>query len=98
MKPNPGGIITGDEIVNREQEINSIWRALEVQSVVLISERRVGKTSVLRKMEVNPQNDWTPILYWVEGKRHPIEFVEGLYETLIGKGMIEDRFKKLKTI
>lgn len=96
MKPNPGGIITGEAIIDRENEINEIWHALENQSVVLTSERRVGKTSVLRKMEENPKNDWIPILYMVESKWHPIEFVEGLYETLIEKEVLKDKFHKLK--
>jgi hypothetical protein len=98
MRPNPGGIITGDAIVDREKDIKKIWSALQNQSVVLSSERRVGKTSVLRKMEENPKNDWTPILYWVEGKWHPIEFIEGLYQRTLEKGMIEDKFFNLKKL
>jgi len=96
MKPNPGGVITGDAIVDREKEINSIWRALQNQSVVITSERRVGKTSILRKMEENPRDDWQPILYIVEGKKHPIEFIEGLYEELVKKDLLKVKFHKLK--
>lgn len=96
MKPNPGGIITGDAIIDREQEIDLIWRALQGKSVVLTSERRVGKTSVLRKMAENPKNGWTPILYWVEGKGHPIEFVEGLYDLILEEGVLKDKFHNLK--
>jgi hypothetical protein len=51
MKPNPGGTLTGEAILNREKEIESIWRALQNQSVVVTSGGRVGKTSILRKME-----------------------------------------------
>ncbi len=96
MKPNPGGIITGEAIIDREQTIEKIWLALEKQSVVLTSERRVGKTSVLRKMQDNPKNGWNPVLYMVEGKWHPIEFVEGLYELLLENNIIGDKFHKLK--
>ncbi len=96
MKPNPGGIITGEAIIDREQKIEEIWRALDNQSAVLISERRVGKTSVLRKMQENPKNNWIPVLYHVEGKWHPVEFIEGLYELLLGNNIIGDKFHKLK--
>ena len=96
MKPNPGGIITGEAIIDRNTEIDAIWNALKNQSVVLMSERRVGKTSVLRKMEENPKDGWAPILYLVEGKWHPIEFVEGLYDTLLTRGMFENKFHQLK--
>jgi hypothetical protein len=98
MKPNPGGIITGEAIIDREAEIASIWNALQGQSVVIASERRVGKTSVLRKMVEHPQDGWTPVLYWVEGKHHPIEFVEGLYEILLKLGIVEDKLHKLKKL
>ncbi len=96
MKPNPGGTLAGEAILNREKEIESIWRALQNQSVVVTSERRVGKTSILRKMEENPEDGWSPILYLVEGKEHPVEFVEGLYETLVEKKLLKNKFHKLK--
>lgn len=96
MKPNPGGTITGNAIVDRVKEIKSIWRALENQGVVLISERRVGKTSVLRKMEEHPKDDWHPVLYIVEGKEHPADFVEGLYLELLKSDILKDKFIKLK--
>ena len=96
MKPNPGGVITGDAIVDREEEIKSIWRALQNQSVVIISERRVGKTSILRKMEENPRNGWIPILYLIEGKQHPVEFIEGLYEELLKNDLLKGKFHKLR--
>ncbi len=96
MKPNPGGILKGNAIVDRDKEVKTIWRALQNQSVVLISERRVGKTSILRKMEENPQDEWNPVLYWVEGKESPAEFVEGLYEEILRKELLKDKFYKLK--
>ena len=98
MRPNPGGILIGNEIIDRESEIENIWRALSNQSVVLVSERRVGKTCVLRKMEENPKDGWSPIIFWVEGKHLPIEFVEGLYDNLVQKGMFTDKFHGLKKL
>jgi len=96
VKPNPGGLLKGEAIVDRGKEIASIWSALQNQSVVISSERRVGKTSILRKMEERPSDGWIPILYFVEGKEHPVEFVEGLYEELLKKNLRKDIFHKLK--
>ncbi|MCP4135306.1 MAG: hypothetical protein GY754_30335 [bacterium] len=48
-------------------------------------------------MAANPQNNWSPILYFVEGKQHPIEFVEGLYEELLAKAILKDKFHQLKS-
>jgi hypothetical protein len=52
-----------------------MWNTLENQSIVLVSERRIGKTSVIRKMEKEPREGWYPIYLVVEGVRSPTEFV-----------------------
>jgi hypothetical protein len=79
MKANPGGTVTGEAIIGREAEIADLWFKLQTRSVVLSAERRVGKTSILRKMWERPQADWTPVLVYVESARHPIECVEAIY-------------------
>jgi hypothetical protein len=89
MRANPGGILAPDEVIGRDQLIAEIWKALAVQSVVLTSERRIGKTSVIRKMaeEVSPTEVFA-VLRDVEGLRTPEEFVEAIYsdvETQLGK-------------
>jgi hypothetical protein len=80
MRANPGGVLASSEVIGRDQLIAEIWRVLEVQSVVLTSERRIGKTSVIRKMadEVSPA-ETLAILRDVEGLRTPEEFVEAVY-------------------
>jgi hypothetical protein len=89
MRANPGGVLASDEVVGRDQLIADIWRALEVQSVVLTSERRIGKTSVIRKMaeQASPAQSLA-ILRDIEGLRTPEEFVEAVYsdvEKQLGK-------------
>ena len=79
MKANPGGPVTGNAIIGREKEISQIWRTLQIRSVLLASERRVGKTCVLRKMADHPVDGWTPVQAFVESARHPIECVEKIY-------------------
>ncbi len=80
MRANPGGVLASNEVVGRDELIAEIWRALEVQSVVLTSERRIGKTSVIRKMagQVRPA-ETLAILRDIEGLRTPDEFVEAVY-------------------
>jgi AAA+ ATPase superfamily predicted ATPase len=91
MKPNPGGIIKGEAIVDRENEIESLWNDLQTRSIVLASERRVGKTSVLRKMYEHPNHGWIPVIYWVERVREPIDFIQGLYDALTEEGILEEK-------
>src|ERR1700674_848397 len=79
MKANPGGTVTGGAIIGRQVEIADIWRKLETRSVVLSAERRVGKTSILRKISEQPRDSWKAILVLVESARHPIDCVEAIY-------------------
>lgn len=49
MKANPGGEISPSDTVGRDKLINRLWETLAHQSVVLVSERRMGKTTVVKK-------------------------------------------------
>ncbi len=41
--------------------------------------RRIGKTSIMRKMLENPGEGWAPIFVLVESVQHPIECVQYIY-------------------
>ena len=58
MKANPGGTIHPSSIVGRDLLITLIWKRLEQQCVLLNAERRIGKTSVIRKMVDQPPQGW----------------------------------------
>ena len=80
MKANPGGTIGLTEIVGRDILVQRLWRILEGQSLVLTSERRIGKTCVIRKMkEERPDPNIVCVLRDIEELRSPQEFVEALY-------------------
>jgi AAA+ ATPase superfamily predicted ATPase len=90
MKANPGGHIEPANVVGRDDFIKAIWGILEQQSVVLTAERRIGKTSILNKMEAEnkaSQNNSFTKKYLIfkgdlEGFRSPLEFVEWLYKEI----------------
>jgi AAA+ ATPase superfamily predicted ATPase len=82
MKANPGGTVTGDGIIGRSSELAELWNKLQKRSVLLSAERRVGKTSLLRKMTEEPPSGWTPLLIFVESARHPIDCVEAMYDVV----------------
>ncbi len=80
MKANPGGVLADDDVIGRDALIDFLWRVLDRQSIVLTSERRVGKTSVIRKM-VNSADaaDKVCLLRDIESLRSAGEFIEGIY-------------------
>lgn len=75
MRTNPGGVLKPDEVVGRDAVIEQLWRILQRQSVLLTAERRMGKTSVIRKMA---QEQSPKLLKYrdLEGIQTPLEFTE----------------------
>lgn len=82
MKANPGGNIDPKFVVGRDGLIQSIWEALEQQSIRLNAERRIGKTSVIRKMQAEPTAGWSPVYQDLERIHSPEEFAREVYETV----------------
>ena len=80
FKVNPGGQIAPAEVVGREELIASLWDRLRQQSLIFSGERRIGKSSILKKMTSEPPADMLPIYRDLEGIRTPIEFVEAVWQ------------------
>jgi hypothetical protein len=76
MKALPGGMIAPTEVVGRDRLIERLWAALERQSLVLTAERRMGKTTVIRKMTAEPKAGLRAVSLDVEGVSTPAELVE----------------------
>ena len=82
MRANPGGELGLDEVVGRDSLIRGLWRTLELQSVVLIAERRIGKTSVIKKMVAECPEGRVALFRDVEGLDTPSAFAERVYHDL----------------
>ena len=59
--PSTGGAVSPNNIIGRDKEINLFWSKLEKQGLTLFAERRLGKSSILRKMEADGQKGFIPI-------------------------------------
>ncbi len=70
--------IPPEGVVGRDQLIERIWQRLQDKSVRFLAERRVGKTSVLRKMAANPPTGFHPIFLDLEKVHSADRFVEVL--------------------
>lgn len=79
MKANPGGLIAPNEVFGRDSLISQLWERLEQQSVVLSAERRIGKTSIIRKMKAEGRGKLV-VYRDLENVGSPVEFAEVLLE------------------
>jgi hypothetical protein len=78
MKANPGGHVSPENVMGRDPLITRLWSTLEQLGIVLVAERRMGKSSIINKMKAEPQQGALVLLSDVEGVSRPLEFVERL--------------------
>jgi hypothetical protein len=80
MRANPGGQLAPSEVVGRDELILRLWEILQRQSLVLSAERRMGKTSVIKKMIAEAPGDKLPVYHDLEGLRTPMEFARAVFD------------------
>ncbi|HEY0151720.1 MAG TPA: AAA family ATPase [Longimicrobium sp.] len=93
MRANPGGQIAPSEVIGRGPLINRLWRVLDRQSVLLTAERRIGKTTVLKKMKLECPSGTLVFYRDLEGVRTPLEFVQKVVEDVDSSLSARDRAK-----
>lgn len=82
MRANAGGQLSPEEVIGRDDLIKQIWKVLEKQSVVLYSERRIGKTCVIKKMEAETSKGFKAIYFDLEQISSCTEFFELVYKRI----------------
>lgn len=76
MKAIPGGIVAPSDVIGRDRLIERLWAALDVQCLVLTAERRMGKTTIIRKMEAEPMAGMRAVYLDVEQVSRVSELLE----------------------
>jgi hypothetical protein len=76
---NPGGTLTPEQTWNYDDLIAEISEALQVQSVYFTGERRMGKTSVGKKMRAVAMKTLRTVYLDVESIRTAEDFTKALY-------------------
>jgi hypothetical protein len=99
MKANPGGQIDIKAVIGRERLIQTLWESVEQQSLVITAERRIGKTTVIKKMRDEPAVGWVPVFQDLERCHSAEEFAMAVYKEihqfLSRKGKVARRAKEL---
>jgi uncharacterized protein len=73
-----GGALAAEQVFGRESELAALTRMLETDSVLLLAERRTGKTSLLTLFEANAPDGWHVVKMSVESIASPEEFARRL--------------------
>ena len=82
MKANAGGVIDPGNVYGRDRLISTLWYTLNELGVLMTAERRIGKTSVLRKMHHKPAPGWLPLFIELESFRSADEFAVAVYRAV----------------
>jgi hypothetical protein len=82
MKANPGGQIDTKAVIGRDKLIAATWEIVEQQSLVITAERRIGKTTVIKKMKDEPQKGWVPVFQDLERYHTAEEFAMAVYKEI----------------
>ena len=84
MRNITGAVAQGPDFFNRVNEIEAFWRDLETDNLLLLAPRRVGKTSLMRKMAENAaERGFGPVFVDVSDCADELRFVERLYVAIL---------------
>lgn len=77
---NPGGTLEPIQIIGRDPLILRYWEVLERRSLVLAAPRRMGKSSICRRMIAWPPEGFRPHHRDLEGGRRAADLVRWLFD------------------
>lgn len=78
-----GRPVVGDDFFDRERDLARLWRRLVNDNVLLLAPRRVGKTSLLHRLEQTADHHGFRSVYIsVADRNREIDFVVKLYEAI----------------
>jgi hypothetical protein len=88
-------------VVERDEIINLLWDTLEQQTVIKTAERRIGKTTIAKKMLAEPRDGWCPFPQDLEQYHSAMDFAMSVYREvhkfLSKRGKATRRAKELLT-
>lgn len=70
-----------EEMVGREDLVAALWDALDVGSLVLSAERRIGKTMALQHLVLKPRDLYLPLYSDLEDLHAPVAFLRRIYDS-----------------
>lgn len=77
---NPGGTLRPEHVLGRDELISRYWRKLMNQSIALLAPRRVGKTSITKRMIAYPPDGFVVHARDLEDLESVVHFTRALFE------------------
>lgn len=77
-----GRPVLGEDFYNRVTEQERVWRRLTHDNILLLAPRRVGKTSLLRRLEQD-SSDFSAVYISLGDRGSEIEFIARLHEAIV---------------
>ena len=91
-KVRAGKPVTGANFYGRETSVRKFWREIDNgNNLLLVSPRRLGKTSLMRHIEANPEDGWTVVFTNLEGKTSAVSAISEIISQLRQKGGLGER-------
>lgn len=82
MEINPGGKLSTNQIIGRDDEIARFWQVIQRQGLILTGERRLGKSHVMWKMQEDGHENFVAVYQDLEGVHSTTEFVRSIYQAI----------------
>jgi len=97
VHPRVGIIASGDDFFGREKEQRDFWNRIENSNLMLLAPRRVGKTSLLRRLqEESLSHGFQTVFLDVASASDELAFVKLLYEAVLETQKAEWFFEQAK--
>ena len=99
LRNQTGQPVYGEDFFNREREIEEIWDLIENErsNLLILAPRRVGKTSVMHRLEDQAEDRQILAVYATVSKvSTEAGFIQGLFEALVGHTKIQTRRQQLE--
>ena len=90
-----GNIARGDDLWDRGEIIEEIWRVLEKGNILLKAPRRFGKSSIMYRLYEKPREGFIVVFQDTEGINDPVDFITTLLSGIQQHESTGDKFKRL---
>ena len=88
-------------VIGRDDDVNAIWKILQMESITMTAERRIGKTMILKKLAREHPEEWVVCFTDLEKIHSPTAFAESLvasvHDYISTMDKVDEYWKKIQS-